>query len=90
MLKPSPYHDPRTWKMTPAMIRARKPYFKKNMIGLGILVSITVGVYTYAYKMLHKDEDFADVSIPPIDEAELERLKKEYLLHKQNRDKERQ
>lgn len=85
MLEPSPYQDPRTWKMTPAMIRARAPFFKKNMMGLLLLVGVTGTIYTYTYRMLNKDTSFADVPIPPIDEKELEQLKKEYELEKAKR-----
>ncbi|CDO95285.1 unnamed protein product [Kluyveromyces dobzhanskii CBS 2104] len=85
MLEPSPYQDRKTWKMTPAMIRARKPFFKKNLLGLFLLVGVTGTIYTYTYKMLNKDSDFADIPIPPIDEKELDQLKKEYELEKARR-----
>lgn len=89
MLEPSPYQDPRTWKMTPAMIRARKPFFKKNLVGLALLVGVTGSIYTYTYKFLNRDNDFADVPIPPIDERELEQLKKEYENEKARRNQEK-
>ncbi|CUS21090.1 LAQU0S02e05644g1_1 [Lachancea quebecensis] len=82
--EPSRYQDPRTWKMTPAMIRARRPFFKKNLLGLGILVSVTGGIYVYTHRFLNRDNDFADVPIPPIDAKELEQLKKEYEQHKRD------
>lgn len=82
-LEKSPYQDPTTFKMTPAMIRARKPFFIKNMFGLGLLLGTTAGIYMYTYKFLHKDNDFKDVPIPPIDEKELATLKKEYEARKQ-------
>lgn len=72
--------------MTPAMIRARQPFFRRNMIGLGILLGVTGGVYAYTYNFLHKDNDFADVPIPPISEEELAQLKKEYEVLKANRE----
>ena len=78
VLNPSKYQDTRTWKMTPTMIRARKPFFKGNMLGLTLLLGVTGSVYYYTYHFLHKDNDFADVPIPPIDPQELEALKKEY------------
>ncbi|KAL3232719.1 Cytochrome c oxidase assembly factor 3, mitochondrial [Nakaseomyces bracarensis] len=84
VLEPSRYQDPRTWKMTPAMIRARQPFFKGNMLGLFSLLAVTGGIYVYTYKFLHKDNDFDDVPIPPIDPTELEQLKKEYEEHKKN------
>ena len=70
--------------MTPAMIRARRPFFFKNFIGLGILLSITGGIYVYTHSFLNRDNDFSDVPIPPIDAKELEKLKKEYEQHKKN------
>ncbi|CEP64734.1 Coa3p LALA0_S13e01816g [Lachancea lanzarotensis] len=83
VLEHSPYQDPRTWKMTPAMIRARQPFVKKNLLGLSALLLVTGGIYVYTYRFLNRDNDFADVPIPPIDAAELEKLKKEYEEHKQ-------
>lgn len=71
--------------MTPAMIRARAPFFKKNLAGLALLVGVTGGIYVYTYRFLNKDNDFADVPIPPIDEKELAQLKKEYEQHKKDR-----
>ncbi|AQZ09767.1 COA3 (YJL062W-A) [Zygosaccharomyces parabailii] len=85
VLDPSRYQDHRTWKMTPGLLRARQPYFRNNMIGLAILAGVTAGIYSYTYRFLHKDNDFADVPIPPIDEKELEQLKKEYEQHKNER-----
>lgn len=85
VFEPSRYQDRRTWKMTPAMIRARQPFFKKNLAGLLVLVGITGGIYAYTYRFLNRDNDFADVPIPPIDEKELEKLKKEYELEKLKR-----
>ncbi|CCE64629.1 hypothetical protein TPHA_0I01230 [Tetrapisispora phaffii CBS 4417] len=78
MLAPSNYTDKRTWKMTPAMIRARKPFFVRNMVGLSALLGASLGIYFYTYRVLHKDNDFADVPIPPIDKKELEALQKEF------------
>lgn len=74
----SPYHDPITGKMTPAMIRARRPFFKGNMIGLSLLVGVTGGIYYYTYNFLHKDNDFNDVPIPPLSEEQIKQLKEEY------------
>ncbi|CCF57409.1 hypothetical protein KAFR_0C04180 [Kazachstania africana CBS 2517] len=83
-LEPSRYQDKRTWKMTPAMIRARQPFFAKNMVGLVGLLAVTGGVYFYTYNFLHKDNDFAEVPIPPVSEEELKQLKKEYELKKRS------
>ncbi|CAL9736281.1 cytochrome c oxidase assembly factor 3, mitochondrial [Monosporozyma servazzii] len=82
VLEPSRYQDQRTWKMTPAMIRARQPFFARNMIGLAFFVGLTGGIYYYTYSFLHKDNDFADVPIPPIEEEDLKQLQKEYELRK--------
>ncbi|CCC68831.1 hypothetical protein NCAS_0B07470 [Naumovozyma castellii] len=84
-LERSPYQDPRTWKMTPAMIRARKPFFKGNMIGLAAFTGLSVGIYFYTYSFLHKDNDFSDVPIPPVSEEELAQLRKEFEQERQNR-----
>lgn len=73
--------------MTPAMIRARQPFFRRNMIGLGLLLGVTGGVYFYTYNFLHRDNDFADVPVPPISEEELAQLKKEYEVLKANKEK---
>lgn len=67
--------------MTPAMIRARRPFFWKNAAAFVVLSSITVSVYFYTYSFLGKD-DFSDVPIPPITEEELVKLKKEYAAQK--------
>ncbi|CEP24396.1 hypothetical protein BN1211_5206 [Cyberlindnera jadinii] len=77
-LQQSKYHDPRTFKMTPAMIRARRPFFWKNAATFAVLSTITVSIYAYTYSFLGKD-DFSDVPIPPITEEELTKLKKEYM-----------
>ena len=52
VLNPSKYQDTRTWKMTPAMIRARKPFFKGNMLGLTLLLGVTGSVYSVSYTHL--------------------------------------
>ncbi|CCK69288.1 Coa3p KNAG_0C01740 [Huiozyma naganishii CBS 8797] len=80
-LEPSRYQDPRTWKMTPAMLRARRPFFARNMAALVLLLGTTSAIYTYTYGFLHRDNDFVDVPIPPVDEGELEQLKQEYAAH---------
>jgi cytochrome c oxidase assembly factor 3 len=67
--------------MTPAMIRARRPYFWKNAATFAVLSTITVSVYFYTYSFLGKDT-FDDIPIPPIDDAELQKLRKEYEAEK--------
>ncbi|CAI4886636.1 CLL_collapsed_G0029350.mRNA.1.CDS.1 [Saccharomyces cerevisiae] len=49
VLNPSKYQDTRTWKMTPAMIRARKPFFKGNMLGLTLLLGVTGSLVLYHF-----------------------------------------
>jgi cytochrome c oxidase assembly factor 3 len=67
--------------MTPAMIRARRPFFWKNAATFVVLTTITCSVYAYTYSFLGKD-NFDDVPIPPISEEELIKLKKEYQAKK--------
>lgn len=62
-------------------------FFRRNMIGLGLLLGVTGGVYFYTYNFLHRDNDFADVPVPPISEEELAQLKKEYEVLKANKEK---
>ena len=67
--------------MTPAMIRARRPYFWKNAATFAVLSTITVSVYLYTYSFLGKDT-FEDVPIPPITDEELKKLKQQYEAEK--------
>ncbi|CUM45092.1 unnamed protein product [Debaryomyces fabryi] len=71
------YRDPKTFEMTPALLRVRAPYFVRNMISLFVVSSIPIGVYWYTFNVLSKDE-FSDIPIPPIADDELAKLKKEY------------
>lgn len=73
----SRYRDPKTFEMTPALYRVRKPFFWKNMAGLLLATSVPLGVYMYTINVLSQD-DFADIPIPPISDDELAKLKKEY------------
>lgn len=77
MLNNHGYYEPHTYRMSPALLRARQPYFVKNMIGLAILLAIPVGIYTYTYNFLNQD-DFDDIPIPPLDEETIHQLQKEY------------
>jgi len=63
--------------MSPALLRARKPYFVKNMIGLAVLLAVPVAIYSYTYNYLNQD-DFDDIPIPPLDEETIKQLQKEY------------
>lgn len=63
--------------MTPALYRVRAPFFWRNTIALFGVSLIPLGVYVYTWKKLDTD-DFADIPIPPLSEAEIAELKKEY------------
>lgn len=69
--------------MTPAALRARKPYFWKNAIAATGLFGLVTGIYLYSLNALVQD-DFADIPVPPISEAKLEELrhKRDEELHK--------
>lgn len=71
------YYEPHTYRMSPALLRARQPYFVKNMIGLAILMAVPVGIYAYTYNFLNQD-DFDDIPIPPLDDETIKKLQKEY------------
>ncbi|ESX02731.1 hypothetical protein KL918_002500 [Ogataea parapolymorpha] len=73
----SSYYNKYTYQMSPAMLRARQPYFWKNLALFGVLAGISGGVYLYTYSFLMKD-DFEDIPIPPISDEQLAELKKEY------------
>lgn len=77
MLNNKGYYEPHSYRMSPALLRARQPYFVKNMIGLAILLSIPTGIYLYTYNFLNQD-DFDDIPIPPLDEETIKQLQKEY------------
>ncbi|OUT22333.1 hypothetical protein CAS74_002049 [Pichia kudriavzevii] len=77
MMSNKGYYEPHTYRMSPAMLRARQPYFVKNMIGLAVLVAIPVGIYMYTYNFLNQD-DFDDIPIPPLDEETIKELQREY------------
>lgn len=68
--------------MTPAALRARKPFFWKNIAMASGLFAMTAGIYFYSLHALVQD-DFADIPVPPISEEELAKLRA-------NRDAERQ
>ncbi|CDO57093.1 hypothetical protein DV451_003369 [Geotrichum candidum] len=74
VLKSSPYHNPENYVMTPAALRARKPFFWKNIVLAGGLFALTGGIYWYTLKALIQD-DFGDVPVPPVSEEELTRLR---------------
>lgn len=69
--------------MTPAALRARKPFFWKNIIMASGLFALTAGIYAYSLHALIQD-DFADVPVPPISEQELAKLRAERDAEKKN------
>ncbi|GME84090.1 unnamed protein product [Ambrosiozyma monospora] len=78
------YYNKYTHQMSPAMLRARQPYFWKNMAMLTVLGGISLSVYIYTYNFLQQD-DFEDIPIPPISDEQLAELKKEYEESKKNK-----
>lgn len=77
------YYQPHTYRMSPGMLRARQPYFVKNMVGLAILLAVPVGIYIYTFNFLN-DDDFDDIPIPPLDEETIKQLQQEYESEKKN------
>lgn len=71
------YYDKNTYRMSPAMMRARRPYAVKNMVGLVLLSSVPISIYLYTYTFLSQD-DFDAIPIPPLDEETVKQLQKEY------------
>ncbi|ODQ67449.1 hypothetical protein NADFUDRAFT_45547 [Nadsonia fulvescens var. elongata DSM 6958] len=63
--------------MTPAMRRARAPFFWKNLATFVGLFSLIGGVYGYAMYVTRPD-DFGDIPVPPINDSELASLKAKY------------
>lgn len=73
-IKPSPYHNPQNYVMTPAALRARRPFFWKNIGLASVLFTLTGGIYFYTLNALTQD-DFGDIPIPPISDEELAKLR---------------
>ncbi|CAH2353786.1 cytochrome c oxidase assembly factor 3, mitochondrial [[Candida] railenensis] len=71
------YRDPSTFEMSPALLRVRAPFFWRNTVGLLFVAAVPLGVYAYTWNILTKDE-FEDIPIPPISDAELAKLRREY------------
>ncbi|QPG76641.1 hypothetical protein FOA43_004033 [Brettanomyces nanus] len=71
------YYSKDTYRMSAAMLRARRPYFWRNMAGLVILGSIPVAVYVYTFNFLHTD-DLEDIPVPPLSDEKVKQLQKEY------------
>ncbi|KAK7204331.1 hypothetical protein BZA70DRAFT_268184 [Myxozyma melibiosi] len=66
------YQDP-YGRMTPALMRARAKYAKRNIITGLALSTFVVGTYAYSATAAGAD-DFSDVPTPPISEAALKEL----------------
>ncbi|KAG5356420.1 Cytochrome c oxidase assembly factor 3 [Yarrowia sp. B02] len=71
------YIDPKTFQMSPALIRARRPFFVRNMLALAGLTGFVAGIYGYTMYSLRTD-DFSDVPIPPLDPEEIKKLQSQY------------
>lgn len=83
MLNNKGYYQQHTYRMSPAMLRARQPYFVKNMIGLAVLLAVPFGIYTYTFNFLNQDE-FDDIPIPPLDDKTIHQLQQEYEAEKKS------
>lgn len=59
-------------------MRAREPYWKKNVIFGAVLFAFFGGSLAYTFNLLVASDEFQDIPIPPIDENELTRLRAEY------------
>lgn len=77
------YYDKQTYRMSPAMRRARAPYAVKNFIALIALSAVPISIYLYTYRFLSQD-DFDDIPIPPLDDATVKQLQEEYAHSKKN------
>lgn len=84
-MKPSPFQNPQTYTMTPMAWRARRPFFWKNVALASVLFGASIGVYYYTLSVIKKDDDFDDVPVPPISDADLAKLKSEYEKTKQQK-----
>ncbi|GMM39406.1 hypothetical protein FOG51_00887 [Hanseniaspora uvarum] len=78
------YYSKSQGRMSNALLRAREPYLKKNLILGGFLFGIFFGTLGYTYKKLLVSDEFQEVPIPPISEEELKLLKAEYEASKNN------
>lgn len=73
-LRVSRYQNP-NYTMTTAALRARQPYFWKNVAAASVLFVFVGSIYAYSLKTLVQD-DFADIPVPPISEEKLRELRK--------------
>ncbi|KAI5865161.1 hypothetical protein GGS23DRAFT_594708 [Durotheca rogersii] len=58
----SSYYD-KGYRQSPALIRARRPYFFKNVVVGTAVAAFAVGVYIYTINAIGQDE-FEDVKVP--------------------------
>ncbi|XBW37636.1 hypothetical protein QEN19_003218 [Hanseniaspora menglaensis] len=65
-------------RMSNALLRAREPYWKKNVLFGGILFAFFGGSLLYTFKTILSSDEFQDIPIPPIEEEDLKRLRAEY------------
>ncbi|KAL6928286.1 hypothetical protein ACO0SA_003021 [Hanseniaspora valbyensis] len=65
-------------RMSNALLRAREPYWKKNVLFGAVLFSFFGGCLAYTFNLLLTSDEFQDIPIPPIEENELKRLRAEY------------
>lgn len=71
----SRYQNPTNYTMTPAALRARQPYFWRNVVTAVSLFTFVSGVYFYSLNALVQD-DFADVPVPPVSDQQLAELRR--------------
>ncbi|KAK9469585.1 hypothetical protein V1512DRAFT_245020 [Lipomyces arxii] len=63
-------------RMSPALLRARQKYARRNII-TGVLISgFVAAIYTYAATAAGSD-DFSDVPLPPLPETVIDKKRKE-------------
>ncbi|VEU20073.1 DEKNAAC100452 [Brettanomyces naardenensis] len=77
----SSYYENGSYRMSPAMIRARRPYFWRNFGTFLIIASVPLGVYLYTFSFLHTD-DLEDIPVPPLSDEQVQELQKEYRKEK--------
>lgn len=75
------YYDRQTMRMSPSLVRARRPYFWRNFGTFLALLALPAGIYGYTFHFLHTD-DFGDIPIPPLSDEQVLQLQKEYAEQK--------
>ncbi|KAK9240803.1 hypothetical protein V1525DRAFT_385105 [Lipomyces kononenkoae] len=63
-------------RMSPALLRARSRYTRRNIATGVIIAGIAVSIYTYAATATGSD-DFSDVPMPPVPEKAVEQLRRD-------------